>query len=132
MALDSESDSDLELDSVSSSMSHGGVRGKKVWLDGDFVDVLLQPRTALVLCSVVVLLVALLSWLGIGGRWSVWVAGVFLFLGVLGPMGLAWHAAGTECVTCHDGLKSVVAGLPAAFLAFTLPVTAGALDASRS
>jgi len=106
--------------------------GRDLFEGGSFGDVLLEPRTALVLCSVVVFLVAVLSWIGIGGRWSAWVAGIALLLGVFGPMALAWHASGTECVTCHDGLKALVDGLPAAFLAFTLPVAAGALDASRS
>lgn len=106
--------------------------GNDLFVDGDFGEVLLQPRTAVVLLSCVVFAVGLLSWIGLGGRWSVWVAGIALYLGVFGPMLLAWRASGADYATCHDGLRSVVQGLPAAFLAFTLPVAAGAIDAARS
>ena len=87
--------------------------GRDLFEDGDFTDVLLRPRTALVIwarssssgspCS---------RGSGIGGRWSVWVAGIALLLGVLGPLVLAWKASGTECVTCHDGLEAVVGRTP--------------------
>mgnify|MGYP001827426783 CR=1 FL=1 len=106
--------------------------GRDLFVDGSFGDVIQQPLTAMVVCATLVFLLALLSWIGIGGRWSVWAGGVFLLLGVLGPLVLAWIGSDGACVTCHEGLSTIAGGLPADYLAFTLPVTAGALDASRS
>ena len=82
------------------------------------------------LMAMVLFAVGLLGWVGISGRWSVWVAGTALLLGVLGPIALAWHA--TDADTCREGLQAVAGGLPAHLLAFALPAAAGAFDASRS
>lgn len=104
--------------------------GERLFVDGPFGDVILEPQTAVVLLSAVMLALALLSWIGLGGRWMVWAAGVTLYIGVFGTLALAWHAAG-DASTCQEGLAALVIGLPAVFLAFTLPLAAGALDASR-
>jgi hypothetical protein len=47
-------------------------------------------------------------------------------------MAFTEHATkGTDSLTLANSLQAVVSGLPAAFLAFVLPVAAGATDLSR-
>lgn len=95
----------------------------------DFGDTLLAPETGVVLMSLVLLVVALLSLLGVGGRFSVWVAGIALLVGVFGSMVLAWRAT-SDTGTCLATMQGVAKHVPAS-LALALPAAAGALDASR-
>lgn len=106
------------------------VFGDLVGEGADFGDAILAPDTAVVLASLLLFLTALLSFLGVGGRWSVWVAGMVLLVGVLGPMVLAWQAEG-EGETCLAAMRGIVYHLPASMLALTLPAAAGTLDAAR-
>lgn len=96
-------------------------------------DILLAPATIVVLMLSVLLVVALLAWLGMGGRWALWVAGIALYVGVLAPLALSFraYAAGSEGVTCHEALEAMARGLPVTFLAFALPTAAGVIDGSR-
>ena len=101
--------------------------------DGDFFETFFTGAHLVVLLQAVVLLVALLAWLGVDGGWTVWVAGLALYLGVLGPIG--WkavdHMGSTDEFACQGLHQALVLALPAAFLAFALPTAAGAIDATR-
>jgi hypothetical protein len=105
--------------------------------DRSTADVLQEPETALVLMLTLLLVVALLVWIGVGGAWATWVGGIALLLGTFGPLVLTWlaYTRGLEGdLVFPAALAALAQGILAlgAFLAFALPVAAGVLDVGRN
>jgi hypothetical protein len=100
-------------------------------------EILQDPPTALILVLFLLLVVALLVWIGLSGPWAAWTAGILLLLGVLAPLVLLGldHAQGLgeEAWAPQGAVIALADGVAAlgAFLAFALPVAAGIIDLAR-